>query len=238
MEKEKLSSLAFSCDRKDSNLDKTSTQRIFPGSPDALLKQYGQIEADELHSEIDCRYYDWEFRCPKNWYWMEETGTEGQRFCGECKRKVYTAYSEEELACLVAQGKCVRVFSEGTIFLGLMAPIPYTTEDEIRDSEILLISIWEVIEQLEQSYKTNRRYEDALVVRLGRMRERFVDQIHYGLRDCNSLLHEQYFDCQSIDSRYKNREISDGVDLEHIIEKVLWLLHDPNWVLKYLNGED
>lgn len=239
MEKEKkLASLAFRYDRKDWNLNKTFMKRVFPGSPDSLVNQGYQLETDELYSEIDCRYFDWEFSCPKNWDMMEKTGTEGQRFCGECKRKVYTAYSEDDLACLISQGKCVRVFSEGEMLLGQMSPTPYTIEDEIRDSETLLIGTWEVVEQLEHGYKNNGEYEDALVVRLGRMRERLADQVHHDLRDRDSLLHKQYYDYQSMDSHYKTLEITGGVNLDYIIEKILWLLHNPNWAVKYLNSED
>lgn len=78
--------------------------------------------------DVQCQYFDWEFKCPKVWDALQETVDPKVRFCGECRQSVYFSDDDnyEENARL---GRCIALESipvdpdaPRVKTLGVMAP--------------------------------------------------------------------------------------------------------------------
>ena len=58
----------------------------------------------------NCKF---KYKCPKDWFELDETDGENIRFCQECSQKVYFCKNDKELKKAIKQGRCVAVFSGG-----------------------------------------------------------------------------------------------------------------------------
>lgn len=55
---------------------------------------------------IHCEF---QFKCPKQWEHLTETGTAGVRHCSDCNRHVYLAETEEHFRAWAGEQRCVAV---------------------------------------------------------------------------------------------------------------------------------
>ncbi|MFK5914118.1 MAG: hypothetical protein QM484_07070 [Woeseiaceae bacterium] len=79
--------------------------------------------------EAPIKNCEFKYKCPKDWFELEESDDDNIRHCNKCEKNVYFCESEAELKKAIKKNRCVAITSinngEDSMMLGMLTEKKY-----------------------------------------------------------------------------------------------------------------